>query len=51
VGRNDALVISYPELVENRGGVLHHLPVGFAAHDDGNHWLLGWQKRISSPVA
>jgi hypothetical protein len=38
VGRNDARVMADLELVEGGGGMLHHLPVGLAAHDDGNRW-------------
>jgi hypothetical protein len=33
------------ELVEDGGGVLHHLPVGLAAHDDGNRWGQGNRRR------
>ena len=36
VGRNDAGLVRHAERIQRLGGVPHGVPVGLAAHDDGN---------------
>ena len=39
MGRNDPAFVGNLELGEDRVGVLHGFPIGFAPHDDGDQWV------------